>query len=121
VEQKGDKMDWFDEQYDPVRISTNSEFKHAEGQIIISFNHLPKNCYECPVHMSSYDEDGFFGDNMIYYCPFGGSNRGSAIKRPEGCPIKKVSKNKKFSKIKEEKEMEEVVERDIAYGEYLND
>lgn len=83
-------MDWFDEQNDPVRISTNNEFKHVEGQIIINFNHLPRNCYECPLQASHYDESYCFGDNTIYYCPFGGSNWGSAVERPEGCPIKKV-------------------------------
>lgn len=84
-------INWEDEEV-KVPITLNETNKTIQGQIKINFHILPKNCNECPFQSSYYDEDGFWGSGIQEYCIFGGDHWGSAINRPQNCPIVKMKR-----------------------------
>lgn len=65
-------------------ISTS---KPPKGTITLKFEKIPKECGECPCYIYEFDEDAFFGDNMVGNCIFGCSIWGCRVKRPDDCPI----------------------------------
>lgn len=73
-----------------ITYHLNEDIPNAKGKIVIEFPHLPKCCDDCPLQISSYDEDALYGDGYSTSCIFGCSIWASSIQRPEDCPIKVV-------------------------------
>lgn len=62
--------------------------------IKIDMQKIPENCYECPMCVREYDEDGCFMDNVRKRCFFGCDMYGMAVERPKDCPIVVCKKEK---------------------------
>lgn len=64
----------------------------SQAKVELFLNYFPKNCGECTFYLNSqyYDEDSFFGDGEVHFCPFGGDNYGCMIERQKNCPLIKI-------------------------------
>ena len=70
------------------RIKINYEDNCNKPHLTITLSRMPKTCYECPLQAEYYDDEAYFGDGIMHYCPYGGDSYGCAKKRPSNCPIK---------------------------------
>lgn len=86
--------EWFDIFNDELQRRKN-EIKTSINEpspvsVSIGLSRMPKHCGECPLYINSsyYDEDAFWGDGIVHYCPFGSDSYGCLVERPQNCPLK---------------------------------
>ena len=72
-----------------IRVTIQPEHRSA-ASITLGVSRMPQHCGECPFYEGTayYDEDTFFGDGIVRYCPFGGDTFGCLVQRPANCPLK---------------------------------
>lgn len=75
----------------PINYATDkNELTSVKAKVTLFLDEIPSNCTECPLVITAYNEDAFWGSGYSSSCMFGASVYGSAVKRPDDCPIKKV-------------------------------
>lgn len=69
-----------------VELTINGEL--SQPHVILSLSRMPKNCTECPLRSAYTEDEPDWGSGTHEYCPYGGENWGSNVRRPRGCPLK---------------------------------
>lgn len=60
----------------------------SKPHVTLSLSRMPENCFECPLQVEYEEDEPMWGNGIGHYCPYGGETWGSAVERPEGCPLK---------------------------------